>query len=140
MKNKTPKVFIRITNFEDKKAATFLLMKLSGLKIHPTFKDLDDFCKMWDCYPVISNVDAEIDGHAYKPSRYNHITQFEYPSQASEIVEHFARTKKSYMMDLNDDYSVEVIDGVIKVGCQTISFEKLNELNELVAEYHKDKN
>jgi len=137
MENKTPKVFIKITNREDKKAATILLMKLSGIGIHPTFEDLDDFTLMWSCYPVISNVGTVIDGHAYKIKAHASVPQFDYPSQINEIIEHLT-VIKTYKMKLTDDYDAVVADTGIRVGCQTISFEKFEELNELVTEYKKD--
>jgi hypothetical protein len=139
MENKTPKVFIKTTNKKDKKAATILLMKLSDMEIHQTFEDLDDFCKLWSCYPVISNVGSIIDGHSFRCDKYEHIAQFDYPSQISEIIEHLVGIK-TYKMKLTDEYEAVVSNSGIEVGCQTISFKKLNELNELVAEYRKDKN
>jgi hypothetical protein len=46
-------------------------------------------------------------------------------------------TKKAKRVVLNDDYTAEVLEGSVKVGCQTFSFDAVEQLYEAVKEKRK---
>ena len=63
---------------------------------------------------------------------------FDYATQLPEIIAAFIKPPKVYEMSNVGDYVARITEKGIVVGCQTIKFEKFQELVELVAEYAKD--
>jgi hypothetical protein len=59
-----------------------------------------------------------------------------WPEQAEEILN--VIFKKTYAIEDFCDYSAEVTEDGIKVGCQTIKFDKFDELVKLVKEFKEE--
>ena len=51
----------------------------------------------------------------------------------------YDKIAKAYTMELTDNYKAIIDDDMIIVGCQRISFQKFDELKELVNQYKRDK-
>ena len=129
-------LFIRASNRKDYEAVGVLLMQLMPVNLGG-FKDISEFSSYWKSHPYV-NIDCEQLNGSSSPDVG--VPTFDYPKQITDIILYITETKSYKVENLTRDYDAEVLDGKISVGCQTVSFEKFDELAKIVAEYRKDKN
>ena len=120
----------------EKRSAIILLSKLTGVNI-------SDFYLV-DEGEVSHNMDMN---HPYVHISDNEITAsvqpfgdnvYDYSTQLPEIIDLLMNPKKEYVVKDVGDYTAEITKEGIVVGCQTISFEKLQEIVDKVAEFKAD--
>jgi len=66
---------------------------------------------------------------------------FEYPEDISKIIDFFTNPNPPKVYEVNDvaGYTAKINNVGIAVGCQTITFEKFQEISDKVDEFKKDK-
>lgn len=101
-----------------------------------TYQDVveDDFYAQGYIFPFIdtSSYDNEMDCSAVLE---DYLTTYSWPKDFDKIVN--ALSGKDHTMILTPEYDARVTENGVVVGCQTITFEKLEELNKLVADYRE---
>jgi hypothetical protein len=64
---------------------------------------------------------------------------FDYPKDISKIIEFFTNPPKVYEVEDVGSYTAKINNTGIVVGCQTITFEKFQEISDMVDEFKKEK-
>lgn len=127
---------IKTNTKSEKRSAIILLSKLTGATISDYYlDDVDEVCHNMDMnHPYVYISDNEITA-SVQPFGDN---VYDYATQLPEIIYLLMNPKKEYVVKDVGDYTAEITEEGIVVGCQTISFEKLQEIVDKVSEFKAD--
>jgi hypothetical protein len=140
MKNEYKELSIKTHTKEDKLAVYHLLHNFTQCPITVMgFKEPNPRLHQMDMdYPVLYiKHDYTIGSRVREESKY----PFEYPEDISKIIDFFTNPNPPKVYEVNDvaGYTAKINNVGIAVGCQTITFEKFQEISDKVDEFKKDK-
>lgn len=130
--------YYKVDSVEDR--ATLLGILYSYGAIFHRFTDkftLEKACKEFTNFPVL-NLENNGSGFDISGTRVSDNDSLNWPSQAKEILkelkEIFVKPKPIIISNVGD-YKATICEDGIKVGCQTISFAKFQEIVDGVSKY-----
>jgi hypothetical protein len=127
---------IKTNTKSEKRSAIILLSKLTEATISDYYlDDVDEVSHNMDMsHPYVYISDNEITA-SVQPFGDN---VYDYATQLPEIIDLLMNPKKEYVVKDVGDYTAKITEEGIVVGCQTISFEKLQEIVDKVSEFKAD--
>jgi hypothetical protein len=119
---------IRVSNADEYRKAHVLFYEIGGFR-YRDHSSVDDYITKYP-FKTPREVVGINDGKITAWNSYYRDTDIIPFSEAGELIQSLFLAKSSITIVDVGDYSAVVSEGGIQVGCQTISFEKLDEIVE----------